>query len=252
MCIFKGNGLAHSLIHQDYPDIANRDYISLSTTNIIQGRTSDADLVRVCNNSEVYWSFLSFGWGLLADIDIESERFRMLGEFRFTLWSIFRAICLKTYRGRLSYQLLEDSQTNFDNKFNDNNHKPNANETKASSIVELEDDFVCVYAAYQTHLSSDVKMVPSAKLSDGNIALLYLRGKLSSLQIINFLTSIKTGAHVNLPYVTAVKVRSFTLEPLVKSRITVDGELIPWDGGPIFVEVKPKLAKFICKQANEM
>lgn len=35
-------------------------------------------------------SFLSVGWGLMADIDIESERLRMIGEARFTVGALAR------------------------------------------------------------------------------------------------------------------------------------------------------------------
>lgn len=41
---------------------------------------------------QVVFSFLSFGWGLIADIDIESERLRMIGSPRFTIWSMARLI----------------------------------------------------------------------------------------------------------------------------------------------------------------
>lgn len=49
------------------------------------------------------FSFLSVGWGLIADIDIESERLRALGGPRFTIWSVHRLISLRTYKGRISY-----------------------------------------------------------------------------------------------------------------------------------------------------
>jgi sphingosine kinase len=38
------------------------------------------------------FSFLSVGWGLLSDIDIESERLRAIGGQRFTVWSVARLI----------------------------------------------------------------------------------------------------------------------------------------------------------------
>lgn len=47
---------------------------------------------------------MSVGWGLLADIDIESERFRKtLGSARFTAGAVFRVARLKTYKGRVSF-----------------------------------------------------------------------------------------------------------------------------------------------------
>lgn len=53
--------------------------------------------------SQTIFSFLSIGWGLISDIDIESERLRMLGYQRFTIWSFHRIISLRTYHGTVSY-----------------------------------------------------------------------------------------------------------------------------------------------------
>lgn len=49
------------------------------------------------------FSFLSVGWGLISDIDIESERLRLIGGQRFTVWSLHRLISLRTYHGTVSY-----------------------------------------------------------------------------------------------------------------------------------------------------
>lgn len=50
------------------------------------------DLVEVVTETSVYHSFLSVGYGLIADMDIESERLRCLGGLRFALWAIIRTI----------------------------------------------------------------------------------------------------------------------------------------------------------------
>uniref|UniRef100_T1H2Z1 Uncharacterized protein n=1 Tax=Megaselia scalaris TaxID=36166 RepID=T1H2Z1_MEGSC len=62
------------------------------------------------------FSFLSIGWGLISDIDIESERLRYMGHPRFSLWSVRRLIGLRTYHGKISYipassELLNASST---------------------------------------------------------------------------------------------------------------------------------------------
>jgi len=36
------------------------------------------------------YSFLSVGWGLISDVDIESERYRSMGNARFTLMAIVK------------------------------------------------------------------------------------------------------------------------------------------------------------------
>lgn len=52
---------------------------------------------------QILFSFLSIGWGLISDIDIESERLRSIGYQRFAIWSVHRLINLRTYHGTLSY-----------------------------------------------------------------------------------------------------------------------------------------------------
>ncbi|XP_028163672.1 sphingosine kinase 1-like [Ostrinia furnacalis] len=54
------------------------------------------------------FSFLSVGWGLLADIDIESERLRAIGSQRFAIWAVARLVGLRRYRGVLSYAKIKD------------------------------------------------------------------------------------------------------------------------------------------------
>ncbi|XP_026685170.1 sphingosine kinase 2-like [Diaphorina citri] len=77
--------------------------VLVSTLNIVQGVSTPMDLIRAQTKSQVVFSFLSIGWGLLADIDIESERIRAVGSQRFAIWSVARLIGLRTYQGTLSY-----------------------------------------------------------------------------------------------------------------------------------------------------
>lgn len=103
-----GNGLAKSVAHH-----CNEPYepkpILHATLTCIAGKSTPMDVVRVeiasKDKNYVMYSFLSVGWGLIADIDIESERLRSIGAQRFTLWAIRRLITLRTYKGRVFYQL---------------------------------------------------------------------------------------------------------------------------------------------------
>ncbi|KAG8190082.1 hypothetical protein JTE90_023054 [Oedothorax gibbosus] len=97
-----GNGLAKAISHADGEPYDTVE-VTPSVLNIIKGKVSPMDLVRVETAKQHFYSFLSIGWGLMADIDIESERLRVLGESRFTVWAIYRAISLRKYKGKLSY-----------------------------------------------------------------------------------------------------------------------------------------------------
>ncbi|XP_075158923.1 sphingosine kinase 1 [Haematobia irritans] len=101
-----GNGLAKSIAHLYNEPFEPKPIVNASLA-CVSGNWTNLDVVRVevankQQQSEMY-SFLSIGWGLIADIDIESERLRSIGAQRFTLWSIHRVLNLRTYKGKLSY-----------------------------------------------------------------------------------------------------------------------------------------------------
>lgn len=49
------------------------------------------------------YSFLSTAWGIVGDLDIESEALRFLGAARFDVMGTVRALALRRYQGRLWY-----------------------------------------------------------------------------------------------------------------------------------------------------
>ncbi len=61
------------------------------------------DLAAVDTVTGRLYSFLSVTWGLIADVDIESERYRSLGGARFTIGAMARMIskfvCLSATKG---------------------------------------------------------------------------------------------------------------------------------------------------------
>jgi diacylglycerol kinase family enzyme len=72
-----GNAMARSL---QLPDAV------AATLNLLKGQPRPLDLMSVRQEGEpLVWSFLLFMWGLIADIDIESEKYRWAGDARFTL-----------------------------------------------------------------------------------------------------------------------------------------------------------------------
>ncbi|KAL8605894.1 hypothetical protein ACOMHN_050305 [Nucella lapillus] len=74
-----------------------------STFVLIKHRVVPMDLVLVQTPARHYYSFLSLTWGIVADIDYESEKYRNLGEARFTLGAIKRIVNLRAYPGKLSF-----------------------------------------------------------------------------------------------------------------------------------------------------
>ncbi|XP_013190727.2 sphingosine kinase 1 [Amyelois transitella] len=102
-----GNGLAKSICHQ-----FNEPYIPQNLTGLsmalTRGKTTPLDVVRIETKTKIMFSFLSVGWGLLSDIDIESERLRAIGGQRFAVWALARILGLRKYKGVVSYARIKD------------------------------------------------------------------------------------------------------------------------------------------------
>ena len=209
-----------------------------NTLHVAKGRPVSMDLVRfTCLNRQIYYAFLSFGWGLMSDIDIESERLRFLGEARFTIWSLYRAANTKKYQGTLSY-LPADKV---------NSTVPFLEAPLNSDWVTVSGPFITVYASVQPYLSQKVQFAPDSRLDDSTIYLLYIREGVSALKIVQFLVSLEEGTHIKLPYVNFIPVRAFRLIPNGASSdiMAIDGERI--ESQALQAEVMPRAAPILIR-----
>ncbi|XP_060573427.1 sphingosine kinase 1-like isoform X2 [Ruditapes philippinarum] len=97
-----GNALACS-INYSAGESVQIEAVLHSTFILIKHRVIPMDLVLIQQPRQQIYSFLSLAWGLLADIDYESEQFRAIGEARFTLQAIRRIFSLRKYKCKLSF-----------------------------------------------------------------------------------------------------------------------------------------------------
>ncbi|XP_078510720.1 sphingosine kinase 1 [Lissotriton helveticus] len=100
-----GNALAASVNHYSgHKQVMNPDLLINCTFYLCKGLVSPLDLVSITTASgKRIFSFLSVAWGFVSDVDIESEKYRMLGPIRFTMGTLVRLAALRTYKGRVSY-----------------------------------------------------------------------------------------------------------------------------------------------------
>lgn len=77
-----------------------------STFLLLKHTVRPMDMIAIDTIAGRVHSFLSVTWGMVADIDIESERFRNLGNARFTLEAISRIISKSTYIYSPEYNLM--------------------------------------------------------------------------------------------------------------------------------------------------
>ncbi|XP_030753752.1 sphingosine kinase 1-like [Sitophilus oryzae] len=172
-----GNGLARSIAHY-----ASEPYLPAPTLPAalaaVRGTSEPMDLVRVETTSQILFSFLSVGWGLLSDIDIESERLRVLGGTRFTIWSIARLLGLRSYRGKLWYLPSDIPISKSNDKFASPINTGSTLELPAEVHLETEEGRPRVDSWYSAHSrrsayfstgGSSYQSTTDSKLGEGDV-----------------------------------------------------------------------------------
>ncbi|XP_069124226.1 sphingosine kinase 1-like isoform X2 [Argopecten irradians] len=74
-----------------------------STFVLLKHRVIPMDLVVVQLPTLQVFSFLSVAWGMIADIDYESEKLRAFGAARFTIYAFFRILRPRSYSGEIAF-----------------------------------------------------------------------------------------------------------------------------------------------------
>uniref|UniRef100_A0A0E0FU57 sphingosine kinase n=1 Tax=Oryza nivara TaxID=4536 RepID=A0A0E0FU57_ORYNI len=139
--------------------------------------------------------------GLVADIDIESEKYRWMGSARFDFYALVRIMNLRKYYG-------------------------------SSEWRSLDGPFVSIWINNVQWAAESIMAAPGAKFSDGYMDAVIVRD-CPKADLLALLMKMGDGSHVKSPYVTYLKVRCLRLSPgqLVENPkrggiIDVDGEAI--------------------------
>ncbi|NXN93720.1 SPHK2 kinase, partial [Rhinopomastus cyanomelas] len=99
-----GNGVAAAINCRAGSPALGLALLQNCSVLLCRGSPAPLDLLSVTTASGGrQFGVLAVAWGLLADVDVGSERLRRLGPARFTLGAVARLLALQTYRGRLSY-----------------------------------------------------------------------------------------------------------------------------------------------------
>jgi sphingosine kinase len=219
-----GNGLASSLNHAIGRPLSSPIDNALS---ICKGRAQKLDLA-TCTTAagNKYCSFLSLAWGIVADVDLESDVLRCLGPLRFDVYAVHRMISLKKYRARFSYT---------------NEPKPTLNPVSQAvpeSWTTIEDTFSCFWAVMTTHASDSIYASPNSTLDDGKFRVLLVRGDAGRFNLVKSFLAFENGSHLKQKWVDVIECTAYRIEPLSEnSHMDLDGEEIEY--GTVQVNVEP-------------
>jgi sphingosine kinase len=129
---------------------------------IAKGKTAWMDLSRYETRTNSYTSFLTFSWGYIADIDIESEAIRFMGFLRMDIWGAWRVLNLRKYRAKFSYLPPTGDRQ-------DGVTLPPLDEPlpQNEGWITCEDDFILFWASQVTHAGEQMFHAPNCKIDDG-------------------------------------------------------------------------------------
>lgn len=160
------NGLASSLAHAagekysvltDVWAIAKGQTVTadLSTYSVLPSSSSSTTTTSAAPPTttaaaeiKTYTSFLTYTWGMIADVDIESEKIHWMGESRFDVWAVLRILMLRQYPARFSYTTTTISVTEPDATTT----IPAVTDPVPSTWTTIEDNMVIFWASQVTHV----------------------------------------------------------------------------------------------------
>ncbi|KAI3937099.1 hypothetical protein MKX01_015314 [Papaver californicum] len=189
-----GNGMVKSLLDE----IDEPCSVSNVVLAIIRGHKCSLDVATVLQGKTRFFSVLMLAWGLVADIDVESEKYRWMGSARLDFYGLLRVIRLRKYNGRVSFVPAPGYET-FGEK--SNFHSLHQNQADNVKVVE----------------------------NDGYLDLILMRD-CSKSALLTVMTKLNDGSHVKSPHVFYLKVRAFILEPGQRADDPSEGGIIDSDG----------------------
>ena len=148
--------------------------------------------------NDAIFARLSISWGIISDIDVNTERLRKLGPLRFDIGAIYYILKKNCYKGVLT--LISDGKTHV-----------------------VEGDFIYFWACNVEYATSDVKCAPGAKIDDNKIHVTYIKSDVSRCELISMMLNFGTEKFFSNEKVVKVQVDGFKLETYA-GQIVVDGE----------------------------
>ncbi|KAK9133861.1 hypothetical protein Scep_013389 [Stephania cephalantha] len=205
---------------------------SNSTLAIIRGHKRSLDVTTVMQGETKFFSVLMLAWGLVADIDIESEKYRWMGSSRLDFYALLRIINLRKYNGRLFFVPAPGYEeygkaTNEIKKFMGNLDTQDQCQVdtlkqhcyggpdiclEALEWRSVDGPFISVWLHNVPWGSEDTMAAPHAQFSDGYLDLVVMMDCPKS-NLLAMMSKMNDGSYVKSPYVLYLKVKAFILEP---------------------------------------
>ncbi|KAJ2920657.1 hypothetical protein H1R20_g16435, partial [Candolleomyces eurysporus] len=224
-----GNGLALNLI-----GIENTDSAS-AALNVVKGRPMKTDLFSITQGGKRSLSFMSQSLGLMADLDLDTEHLRWIGDTRFIYGLLRGIITFNPCPIQLSMKVAGLDKDAMAKAFHDKrlasqDPKDSIEKTNSSSgalpslqylpddkegWIDFEDPILFVYAGQGPYVGRDYMAFPVSLPDDGYIDLsimpLTTRG-----EMLSAIDGAETGENFWLSQLQYYKAHAYRVKPLSK------------------------------------
>nr|XP_043623875.1 sphingosine kinase 2-like isoform X2 [Erigeron canadensis] len=206
----------------------------------VRGHKRSLDVATIWQGDAVFFSVLMLAWGLVADIDIESEKYRWMGSARLDFYALKRVIRLRKYNGSIHFvpapgfeDVGEASNSCVISveslKARQHGYQGPKDDFQSSNWRKLNGPFISVWLHNVPWGAENTMAAPDAKFEDGYLDLIVIR-KCPKLALISLMSKMDNGGHVKSPYVVYIKVKALTLEPGPRMGNSMKEGIIDSDG----------------------
>lgn len=206
----------------------------------IRGHKRSLDVATIWQGETVFFSVLMLAWGLISDIDIESEKYRWMGSARLEFYALKRILRLRKYNGSICFvpapgfeDVGEASGSCVDSmqplKPRQHGYQGPKFDLQNANWRKLNGPFVSVWLHNVPWGAENTLAAPDAKFEDGYLDFIVMRD-CPKLALISLISELNNGGHVKSPYVVYIKVKAVILEPGTRTDKTMKEGIIDSDG----------------------
>ena len=203
-------GTGNAFMH-DLQAVTYKDAIKL----ILNGNTKKIDVLKLQFVDKVEYAINIVGWGMVADINILSEKLRFLGPPRYTISSIYY-VFNKKYR---------QATINIDGN-------------------KKTDNYLFILNLNTIHTGKGMKAAPNAVLNDGLLDIIIIKSNITKFQLLKLLPKIFTGKHILSNKVEYLQAKKISIKPQVDEILNIDGEMKCKT--PVEISIIPKKINIYC------
>ncbi|KAL0353149.1 UNVERIFIED_CONTAM: Sphingosine kinase [Sesamum angustifolium] len=242
-----GNGMVKSLLDSRGQPCSPFN----ATLAIIRGHKRSLDVATISQGDTRFFSLLMLAWGLVADIDIESEIYRWMGSARLDFYALQRIFGLRSYNGSICFVpapgyesygepldlekevIVEgESQLTSDDgplSTREYGYRGPKVDLKSLNWRKIDGPFVSIWLHNVPWGGENTLAAPDAEFSDGCLDLVMIKD-CPKCSLLKLMTGLNDGSHVKSPYVSYLKVKAFILQPGTRTDDPSKGGIIDVDG----------------------